>query len=63
MFEETTAVGDEAAEVPVEDECQVRDSNISKYIGSVLNHKFTFQMFIMQMTSTQPMQILSSSSS
>ena len=35
MFEEAKAVGDEAAEVPVEDECQVRDSNISKSIGMV----------------------------
>ena len=46
MFEEAAAVGDEAAEVPVEDWCQVRDSNISKSIGNVLD--YYFQMFRMQ---------------
>ena len=33
--EEATAIGDEAAEVPVEDDCQVRDSNTCKLITSI----------------------------
>ena len=33
--EEATAIGDEAAEVPVEDQCQVRDSNTCKLTTSI----------------------------
>ena len=36
MNEETTAIEVEAAEVPVEDKCQVRDSNISKSLAFVV---------------------------
>ena len=32
---EATAIGDEAAEVPVEDDCQVRDSNTCKLTTSI----------------------------
>ena len=33
--EEATAIGDEVAEVSVEDECQVRESNTCKFINSI----------------------------
>ena len=33
--EEATAIGEEAAEVPVEDDCQVRDFNTCKLTTSI----------------------------